>query len=101
MGLDLDANARAQLWRTVTDAVTARLAGTTDLSPSSTVDAAAVAALVNHFDFDCPGDPVQTLELILHGLRAQQAHGEHPRSFGLFDAAPTTMAIAGDVLAAT
>jgi glutamate/tyrosine decarboxylase-like PLP-dependent enzyme len=100
MGLELEAGDRTELWQALVDGIDSYLAEVVELGAGRQVDRAAVAKLLDDFDFDRPLDPHDALRLVLRGLRDQQQHNRHPRHFGLFDAAPTTMAIIGDTLAA-
>lgn len=60
----------------------------------------AVRAYVESLSFEHPRAPDEALEHLAEGLRRFQVHVAHPRYFGLFNPAPATMAIAGDVIAA-
>jgi glutamate/tyrosine decarboxylase-like PLP-dependent enzyme len=55
---------------------------------------------LTRFDFAAPVDPREALEFVIRGLCEYQTHTPHPRYFGLFNPAPTTMGIAADVLVA-
>jgi glutamate/tyrosine decarboxylase-like PLP-dependent enzyme len=57
-------------------------------------------AAIAQFDFDVPLDPSVALERVADAMRAMQTHTAHPRYFGLFNPAPTTMGIVGETLAA-
>jgi glutamate/tyrosine decarboxylase-like PLP-dependent enzyme len=59
-----------------------------------------VRAFVEALRFDAPRSPSEVLDHLAEGMRRYQVHVAHPRYFGLFNPAPATMAIAGDLLAA-
>ena len=51
-------------------------------------------------DFSSPVDAVEALQFAAKGLRDYQVHTPHPRYYGLFNPAPTTMGIVADALIA-
>jgi glutamate/tyrosine decarboxylase-like PLP-dependent enzyme len=59
-----------------------------------------IRALLAPCDFSSPADPVAALQLAANGLRHYQVHTPHPRYYGLFNPAPTTMGIVADALIA-
>lgn len=59
-----------------------------------------VAAALDGFDLDEPMDPAVALKRAVRALRTLQPQVSHPRHFGLFDAAPTTMGVVGAALTA-
>jgi aromatic-L-amino-acid/L-tryptophan decarboxylase len=59
-----------------------------------------VRAFVEAVDFERPLAPEAALEHLAEGLRRHQVHTSHPRYFGLFNPAPTTMGVAADALVA-
>ena len=99
--LELSAADRAEVWRTAIEGVDAYLAEVAELGAGRPIDRDAVAELLASFDFDSPLQPQEAVGLALRGLRELQQHARHPRYFGLFEAAPTTMAVVGETLAAT
>ncbi len=52
------------------------------------------------FDFERPVPALEALGFAVEGLWKWQVHTPHPRYFGLFNPAPTTMGIAADALVA-
>jgi glutamate/tyrosine decarboxylase-like PLP-dependent enzyme len=98
--LMLDAEDRDALWRRLIAAIedyTARV-GDARVAPVPAPDA--VRALLAPFDFARPMDPLAALDFAVEGLWQWQVHTPHPRYFGLFNPAPTTMGIAADTLVA-
>ncbi len=67
---------------------------TPELSPEK------IRAMLAPCDFRHPMDAVEALQLAASGLQQYQVHTPHPRYFGLFNPAPTTMGIAADALVA-
>lgn len=98
--LQLDPQKRAELWRRLVEALetyTAKVdAGrvTPELNPEK------IRSLLRPFDFTRPADPLQALDFAVEGLTKYQTHTPHPRYYGLFNPAPTTMGIAADALVA-
>jgi glutamate/tyrosine decarboxylase-like PLP-dependent enzyme len=100
MSLLLAAEQRAQIWTRLiaiieeyaTDVETRSV--TPELAPRK------IRALLEACDFAQPMDAVDALDFAAKGLSQYQTHTPHPRYFGLFNPAPTTMGIAADALAA-
>ena len=67
---------------------------TPDLNPEK------IRAMLAPCDFLHPVDAVEALQLAANGLQDYQVHTPHPRYFGLFNPAPTTMGIVADALVA-
>lgn len=101
MGLDLSPGERVELWQQLVKGIDAYVTEVGGLGAGPPTDPAAVTRLLSRFDFDDPLDPQEALQLTLRALRDLQQHAGHPRYFGLFTAAPTAIAIAGETLAAT
>jgi glutamate/tyrosine decarboxylase-like PLP-dependent enzyme len=59
-----------------------------------------IRSLLKRFDFEAPVAPLQALDFAVKNLWKYQTHTPHPRYYGLFNPAPTTMGIAADVLVA-
>ena len=59
-----------------------------------------IRAMLAPCDFLHPVDAVEALQLAANGLKDYQVHTPHPRYFGLFNPAPTTMGIVADALVA-
>ncbi len=98
--LELDPAARADLWKIVAAAIEDYLRDLPRLPVSPSADPAVARALLANVDFERPRPPEEALALALEGLRGHQVHNGHPRYFGLFNPATTTLSIAGDALAA-
>jgi glutamate/tyrosine decarboxylase-like PLP-dependent enzyme len=98
--LMLDAEARRDLWRRLAEVVEeyAETVGKARVAPSA--DLEAVRSLLAPFDFAQPMSPAAALDAAVQGLWEQQVHTPHPRYFGMFNPAPTTLGIAADALVA-
>ncbi len=59
-----------------------------------------IRALLAPMDFEQPRGPLEALEFAAENLWRYQTHTPHPRYYGLFNPAPTTMGIAADALVA-
>lgn len=91
---------RVELWPALTEAVEDYLRDVDGLDAAPKLSGDAVRAAVDAFDFDRPMAPIDALRHTVDALRRLQPHVRHPRHFGLFDAAPTTMGVVGETLAA-
>ena len=98
--LQLEPAERAALWAQVTEAIEAYAREVDDLPVAPRLDPAALRARLSEIDFRQPMDPARAVVLASDLLRAHQVHTPHPRYFGLFNPAPTTMGIAADTLVA-
>lgn len=91
---------RARLWARITEIIEdyARRVGEARVSPE--LDLEKIRALIVPFDFKSALDPIEAVERVVEGLWHYQVHTSHPRYFGLFNPAPTTVSIAADALVA-
>ena len=64
------------------------------------LDREAIRAAARRFDFTSPLDPIEAVDYVAECLWRHQVHTPHPRYYGLFNPAPTTMGIAADLLVA-
>jgi len=98
--LRLDAETRAQLWRKLVDAIEAYATMLETGRVTPPLEPEKLRALLARFDFSAPVDALEALDFLVEGLWKFQTHTPHPRYYGLFNPAPTTMGIAGDALVA-
>jgi len=98
--LMLDAQTRAELWRKLVEAIEAYATKLESSRVTPPLDPATLRASLSRFDFSAPVDACEALDFLVEGLWKFQTHTPHPRYYGLFNPAPTTMGIAGDALAA-
>lgn len=96
----LDPEARSALWGALTDIIEAYLTRVEDLPVSPQLDAVRIRAIAESFDFNRPTPPDETLRRFAASLSRDQVHTPHPRYYGLFNPASTTMSIAADALVA-
>ena len=98
--LRLDAETHAQLWRKLVDAIEAYATMLETGRVTPPLEPEKLRALLARFDFSAPVDALEALDFLVEGLWKFQTHTPHPRYYGLFNPAPTTMGIAGDALVA-
>ncbi len=98
--LMLDGKTRAALWPRVFAAIEEFTEQVPALRPSPNVAPKTVRALLEPFRFTEAVEPDEALRFAVEGLRHYQVHTAHPRYFGLFNPAPSTMGIAADALVA-
>src|SRR3712207_4383537 len=98
--LELDPATRAELWHTIVAEIEQYLAERNTLPIAPDVNPDTLRAELAPFDFQQPMKPLAALAFAMRGLRNDQMHPGHRRSFGLFNPAPATMGIAADALVA-
>ncbi|MFI0484322.1 pyridoxal phosphate-dependent decarboxylase family protein [Actinomadura sp. 9N215] len=98
--LTLDRRTRDRLWGLLAEAAEGFADNVGELAAGALVDASDVRKALAAFDFDDPVAPTDAFTLALDALRTLQPQVGHPRHFGMFDPAPTTMGIIADALAA-
>lgn len=96
----LDTATRSELWRRTAAIVERYVEEVAGLPVEAVPDALRARGAVGQFDFDVPLDPRVALERVVDAMREMQTHTAHPRYFGLFNPAPTTMGIVAETLAA-
>lgn len=98
--LALDPDVRLQLWQKLSTEIERylRLVPTAPVAPA--LDPAALRELLAPFDFTAPLTPAAAVQFATENLWRHQVHTPHPRYFGLFNPAPTTMGVAADALVA-
>ena len=98
--LQLDPADRERLWTRLIERVE-RYAAHVDTFPvSPELDPAKMRDDLARFDFTQPIDAEMAVDYAADALTKWQVHTPHPRYFGLFNPAPTTMGIAADTLVA-
>jgi glutamate/tyrosine decarboxylase-like PLP-dependent enzyme len=98
--LRLDPQTRSELWRHLIEALETYASGLETCRATAELDPANIRSLLARFDFNTPVGPLEAVDFLVEGLWKYQTHTPHPRYFGLFNPAPTTMGIAADALAA-
>lgn len=98
--LSLDAKLRTKLWRQVVTSIESYLSEVGDMDVAPEVTVGEMCDLLRPFDFARPLEPTAAVDFAVDVMRRYHVHNAHPRYFGLFVPAPTTMGIAADALAA-
>ncbi len=96
----LEDRTRAELWRLLIEAIEGYAAKVQTVRVTPELNPEKIRSLLKPFDFADPVDPLEALDFVVKGLWQYQTHTPHPRYYGLFNPAPTTMGIAADALAA-
>ncbi|HEV2176690.1 MAG TPA: aminotransferase class V-fold PLP-dependent enzyme [Terriglobia bacterium] len=100
MVLRLEDETRQELWRQLIAAIESYATQVEGARVTPELDPAKLRSLLAPYDFTKPVDPLEALDFVARGLWQYQTHTPHPRYFGLFNPAPTTMGIAADALVA-
>jgi glutamate/tyrosine decarboxylase-like PLP-dependent enzyme len=101
--LMLDAETRGELWSRLIEAIetyTREIAGGRVAPELGLEPVEQIRGALARFDFERPMAPLEALDFAVESLWKWQVHTPHPRYFGLFNPAPTTMGIAADALVA-
>jgi glutamate/tyrosine decarboxylase-like PLP-dependent enzyme len=98
--LMLDDETRTKLWRQLVNAIETYATKLETSRVTPPLEPGKLRALLARFDFSAPMDALEALDFLVEGLWKFQTHTPHPRYYGLFNPAPTTMGIAGDALVA-
>lgn len=96
----LDEDARRRLWRTLETFSEDFLRRVDTLPVAPHLDMPALRAFLAPFTFESPRAPDELVPQIANALVEHQVHVAHPCYYGLFNPAPSTMGIAGEVLTA-
>src|SRR5437763_5136401 len=100
MTLLLDASARGELWRALVQTIEDYTTQLEDRRVTPALAAQKIRCLLGACDFSGPAPPLEALAFAARALTDYQTHTPHPRYYGLFNPAPTTMGIAADTLVA-
>src|SRR5579884_1011909 len=95
-----DAETRRALWRQVAEIIEQHTEHVAELRVAPPLAPDAIRHMLAPCDFSRHLVPADAVAFAAAGLTEYQVHTPHPRYFGLFNPAPTTMGIAGDTLAA-
>jgi glutamate/tyrosine decarboxylase-like PLP-dependent enzyme len=98
--LMLDPEKRAELWQRIIKAIEDYASDIENSRVTPELNPQKIRTLLASFDFSAPRDPMATAEFLIQNLWQFQTHTPHPRYYGLFNPAPTTMGIAADTLVA-
>jgi glutamate/tyrosine decarboxylase-like PLP-dependent enzyme len=97
----LDEKTRIELWQRLVEVIEEYTANVNQARVAPYLDADKIRSLLNPITFKQSIDPLQAVNFVVQGLWNYQMHVSHPRYFGLFNPAPTTISIVADSLAAT
>jgi glutamate/tyrosine decarboxylase-like PLP-dependent enzyme len=92
---------RSALWAELVAQAESYLQNVESLPVAPTLDQAGLHKILDTFSFDEPGSRIDVLRRLTAELKQQQVHTPHPCYFGLFNPAPSFMAILGDCVTAT
>src|SRR6266540_3671010 len=99
--LGLNAETRIELWMRLAKVIERYVAELPRTRVAPEVDMEKIRSLLAPLDFTRPLDPLDAVDFVARNLWDYQVHTPHPRYFGLFNPAPTTMGIVADTLVAT
>lgn len=100
MNLLLPPEERDRLWSGLIAAIEKHIRNIDDLRVAPELAVPEIRAMIESHDFSQPLDPLVAVDFAANGMTEYQVHTPHPRYFGLFNPAPTTMGIAADALVA-
>jgi glutamate/tyrosine decarboxylase-like PLP-dependent enzyme len=98
--LSLDNQTRIELWQHLVETIEAYIARVPQARVAPALDPEKTRSLLSPLNFTQPLDPREAVDFVVRSLWDYQVHTPHPRYFGLFNPAPTTMGIAADTLVA-
>ncbi len=98
--LRLEKKVRERLWQRVNDVVEEYLNGVQTHPVASSFVPEEIRGILREWDFDEPMEASDAVDRVVRLLRQHQTHVSHPRYYGLFNPAPSTMGIAADTLVA-
>ncbi|HXR97447.1 MAG TPA: aminotransferase class V-fold PLP-dependent enzyme [Terriglobales bacterium] len=100
MKLDLDTATRGDLWQQVVGEMERYHDQISEVRVAPVLDIGSIRDRLSAFDFERGMPPSEAVCFAVNGMWRDQVHTPHPRYFGLFNPAPTSMGIAGDALVA-
>src|SRR5580698_2426641 len=98
--LRLSGDDRAALWREVVEQIARFEDDVPGVAVAPVLQPDAIRALLAGVDFQAPKSPVDAVRFVVEALWANQVHTSHPRYFGLFNPAPTSMGVVADTITA-
>ena len=96
----LDPATRSRLWSHLIETIENYTTGIPEQRVTPELEPQKIRSLLAACTFEQPMDPLEAVDFVARGLTQYQTHSSHPRYYGLYNPAPTTMGIAGDALAA-
>src|SRR4051812_7211690 len=98
--LELDAATRTAVWDELARRIEQYITSVESRRVTPELDPQSIRDVLDAVDFNEPWAPVDAIHFAADALSRFQTHTPHPRYFGLFNPAPTTMGIAADALVA-
>jgi len=98
--LRLDDRTRQALWQRMIEAIETYLTGVPEARVAPELDPQKVRSILAPLDFSQPLPSIEALDFAAQNLWQHQVHTPHPRYFGLFNPASTSMGIAADAFVA-
>ncbi len=96
----IDSKIRDNLWTRVITMVEDYIKKINDSKVAAESNPEKIRALLKPFNFAKKIEPLELVDFVVNSLWQHQVHTPHPRYFGLFNPAPTTMSIVADTLVA-
>lgn len=96
----LEPEARTALWKRLIEIIDEYTDHIGSWRVTAELDPEKIRGMLAPLDFAKSWDPMDALEFVAENLWRYQTHTPHPRYYGLFNPAPTTMGIAADALVA-
>jgi aromatic-L-amino-acid decarboxylase len=91
---------RQKLWQRLIETIEEYARGVDQAPVAPEVSAAELRKMLARWDFAAPATAAAALDFAAKNLWRYQVHAPHPRYYGLFNPAPTTMGIVADTLVA-
>jgi glutamate/tyrosine decarboxylase-like PLP-dependent enzyme len=98
--LSFDPETRRKLWNQLMESIEDYLERVPEANPSPVSDLENLRTMLAEQDFNQQINPEHAMDFVIRNLWENQVHTPHPRYFGLFNPATTSMGIAADALAA-
>jgi len=98
--LSLTTDDRHRLWQKLYESIETYISNVSEGPVTPELNPEKLRDILSKITFEQATDPVETIDFITKGLSQYQTHTPHPRYFGLFNPAPTTMGIAADAIVA-
>ena len=98
--LQLDAASRKKLWDSLVNHIENYLSDVDALQATPEFKRSRLTDIITSFDLSHGMDPIEALNWVNQQLTQFQVHTPHPRYFGLFNPASSTMGIAADAMVA-
>ncbi len=99
-GLILEKQARAEVWQRILEAIENYVSGIPAARVTAELEPEKIRSLLAPYDFTKAVAPIEAANLVIDALWRFETHTPHPRYYGLFNPAPTTMGIIADTLVA-